>query len=69
MRWTSRFRTLGAVESASLRDTTVIDRALYGGRSETPAVPGNDPEAHIAEEIKRRQIALVLRYIAAVRAR
>lgn len=69
MRWTNRFRTLGEVESANLQDATVIDRAPYDCRPETPAAPGDHPEAHIPDEIKRRQIALAVRYVAAVRAR
>jgi hypothetical protein len=69
MRWTNRFRTLGEVESANVQDATVIDRTPYDGRPETPAAPGDHPEAHIADEIKRRQIALAVRYVAAVRAR
>lgn len=72
MSWTSRFRTSGEGEAANLRDETVIDRApvTYDvrQRAETPAASGH-PEGHIAEEIKRRQIALAVRYVVAVRAR
>jgi hypothetical protein len=69
MSWTSRFQTLGDVESTSLQAATVIDRATSDGRPETPAAPGGHPDAHVTEEIKRRQIALAVRYVAAVRAR
>jgi hypothetical protein len=47
----------------------MINRASHNGRSETPAAPSDYPEVHIAEEIKRRQITLAVRYVAAVRAR
>jgi len=73
MRWTSRFRTAGEGEAANLRNETVIDRAPapYDVRRspETPAAPAYHPQANIAEEIKRRQIALAVRYVVAVRAR
>jgi hypothetical protein len=73
MNWTRRFWTPGEAELANLRDETIIDRAPYDARKavpcpETPAALG-DREAHIPEEIKRRQIALAVRYVAAVRAR
>ena len=35
---------------------------------ENAAAPGDSPDPQIAEEIKRRQILLALRYVAAVRA-
>jgi hypothetical protein len=69
MRWTSRFRS----EAANLRDDPVFNRAPaptdVRRRPETPAAPDDHPQAHIAEEIKRRQIALAVRYVVAVRAR
>ena len=36
---------------------------------ENAAAPGNSPDPQIAEEIKRRQILLALRYVMSVRAR
>ena len=75
MVWTSRFRGSGKDEPADPRDETVIDDALYSARkairssSENAAVAGDNPDAQIAHEIKRRQISLVVRYVAAVRGR
>jgi hypothetical protein len=43
-------------------------KAIRSG-AETPATPVDAPDARVAEEIKRRQISLALRYVAAVRAR
>jgi hypothetical protein len=74
MNWTGRFRTSGKAKPADPWDETVIKGAPYdagkGIRSpETPAALSDHPEADIAEEIKRRQIALAVRYVAAVRGR
>ena len=44
------------------------DRAIRS-RAERPAIPVYVPNAHIVNEIKRRQILLAMRYVAAVRAR
>jgi hypothetical protein len=69
------FRASGAAEPADPADETVINGAPYdahiaiGSGAENPATPIDAPDARIAEEIKRRQIALALRYVAAVRAR
>jgi hypothetical protein len=56
-------------------DETVIngapydaDKAIRSG-AENPAIRVDAPDARVAEEIKRRQISLALRYVAAVRAR
>jgi hypothetical protein len=56
-------------------DETVINGAPYDAdkairsRAERPATPVYAPNAHIVDEIKRRQILLAMRYVAAVRAR
>ena len=56
-------------------DETVINRAPYDAdkairsRAERPATPVYAPNAHIVDEIKRRQILLAMRYVAAVRGR
>jgi len=56
-------------------DETVINGVPYDadkairGRAERPAIPVYVPNAHIVNEIKRRQILLAMRYVAAVRAR
>jgi hypothetical protein len=56
-------------------DETVIngvphdaEKAIRSG-AERPATPVYAPNAHIVDEIKRRQILLAMRYVAAVRAR
>ena len=74
MGWNSRFGASGEAERADPWDETVINGAPYDAHKvirsspENPAAPGDRPEA-VAEEIKRRQISLVVRYVAAVRAR
>jgi hypothetical protein len=56
-------------------DETVINGVPYDtdkairNRAERPAIPVYVPNAHIVNEIKRRQILLAMRYVAAVRAR
>ncbi len=42
--------------------------AIRSGTENAPA-PGGSPDPQIAEEIKRRQILLALRYVLAVRVR
>ena len=60
---------------ANSLDETVINGVPHdaekGIRSgaERPATPVYAPNAHIVDEIKRRQILLAMRYVAAVRAR
>ena len=72
MGWNSRFGASGEAESGDPVDETVINGAPYDAHKavrsspQSPAAPG---DAHIAEEIKRRQISLVVRYVAAVRTR
>jgi hypothetical protein len=74
MGWMNRFRGSGRAEPADPWNATVINGAPYAAykanrtSSEDPAAPDR-PDAHIAEEIKRRQIALAVRYVAALRAR
>ena len=72
--WMSRFRGTGKAEPADPSDETVINGAPYDARrairsnSHNPTGPGDRSEA-IAEEIKRRQISAVVRYVSALRAR
>jgi hypothetical protein len=75
MSWINAFRTSGEAEPADPAYETVIngagydaDKAIRSG-AETAATPVGAPDARVAEEIKRRQISLALRYVAAVRAR
>jgi hypothetical protein len=75
MGWLSRFGASEKVETADRWNRTVIDGARYDAHkgtrkgSESSPVPGDCGDPHIAEEIKRRQVSLALRYVAAVRAR
>ena len=63
------------VRRADPSDETIINGEPYDAHKairsspESPATPCDRPDAHIAQEIKRRQISLVVRYVAAVRAR
>lgn len=56
-------------------DEVAIDGVSYDAgegfrsRAERPATPVYAPNAHIVNEVKRRQILLAMRYVAAVRAR
>jgi len=71
--WMSRYRGSGAAEPADPADETVINGAPYDARKavrspQNPAGSGDRSEA-VAEEIKRRQLSAVVRYVAAMRAR
>jgi hypothetical protein len=61
--------------SGEASDETAINGVPYDAhkaipiRAEKPAAPRDGPDAQIAEEIKRRQIALAVSYVAKVRAR
>lgn len=74
MGWISRFRASEGAAPSNRRDETVINGVAYDAQKkirsslENLSVPGDRPEA-IAEEIKRRQISAIVRYVAAVRAR
>jgi len=75
MDWMNRFRASGKAEPADPADETVINGTPYDARKEmrngpqNTAPPGDPRDAGIAEEIKRRQVSAVVRYVAAVRAR
>jgi hypothetical protein len=75
MGWISRFRASGKRELADPWNETIINGAPYNAHKairsspENAAAPSDSPAAQIAEEIKRRQLSLVGRYVAAVRAR
>ena len=69
------FRAWGEAERAEPSDETVIngapydaDKAIRSG-AENTAAPVNRLDAQIAEEIRRRQVSLAVRYVAALRAR
>ena len=69
------FGASGEAEPADPSDETVINGAPYDGDqairsgAENPAAPVDRPDAQIAKEIKRRQVSLTVRYVAALRAR
>ncbi len=75
MGWINRFRASGEAEPGDPWDETVINGTPYnahkttGGTSENRAAAAGPGDAHSAEEIKRRQISLAVRYVTAVRAR
>jgi hypothetical protein len=75
MGWISRFHESRDTEPANPWDETVINNAPYDPykviRSgvEHRAAASAPQNANFAEEVKRRQISLVVRYIAAMRAR
>jgi hypothetical protein len=69
------FRASGEAERADPSDETVINGAPYDAHqairsgAENPAAPVDRPDAQIAEEIKRRQISLAVRYLTTLHAR
>lgn len=76
MNWISKSLGFGRGEAFNPAGETIINRApddasfaiqdgLIRGTPKIPTVPDD----HTAEEIKRRQVSLALRYIMAVRAR
>ena len=75
MSWMGRFRASGEAEPAAPRHEPAIHGAPYDTHnampngSENAAAPNESPGGEIAEEIKRRQVSLALRYVLAVRAR
>lgn len=75
MGWINTLGASGEAELADPWDETVINGAPYDSHkairsgAEKPAAAVDRQNAQIAEEIKRRQISLAVRYVAAVRAR
>ena len=69
------FRASGQGERADPSDATVINGAPYDAHqairsgAANPAAPVDRPHAQIAEEIKRRQISLAVRYLTTFHAR
>ena len=72
---TNTFRASGEAERPDPSDETVINGAPYYAHeairsgAENPAATVDRPDAPISEEIKRRQVSLAVRYVAALRAR
>jgi len=76
MRWPNRLRlrSAGKAKRADPRDETVIRGVPHDGRAaserlDSSAPHGDGADTQIAEEIKKRQIALAVRYVTRVRAR
>jgi hypothetical protein len=75
MGWLNSFRSSGAGEPADPWNETIIDGAPYDAHQAirrvavNPAARVDRPDAPIAEEIKRQQMSLAVRYVAALRAR
>ena len=70
MGWMNRLRPMGVAGQADPLDKTVINGEPYDpyrGAEKSAAAVG--PEAEIPEEVKRRQTALLVKYVRAVRAR
>jgi hypothetical protein len=66
MDWMSRFRASGKAEPADPADETVINGAPYDAQKEIR----NSPQASAAPgDAKDRQLAAVVRYVTALRAR
>jgi hypothetical protein len=69
------FRASGEAEQADPSDEAVINGAPYHAHqaarsgAENRAGPVDRRYAQIADEIKRRQVSLTVRYVAALRAR
>jgi hypothetical protein len=75
MGWINRFREATDAEPARPEDETIINEAPYArfnvvrSSAEKPTAAGAPQNADIADEVKRRQISLAVRYVATVRAR
>ena len=75
MSWIDTLLGPGEGAPADPCDETVINGAPYDARTAIPgeaakaAAPVDRLDAQIAEDIKRRQIALAVQYVAKVRAR
>jgi hypothetical protein len=73
MDWRKLFSPSDAAAAAHTSDVTITYGALYSGGGipgavETPATP-DGPDPRVSEEVKRRQVALLLRYVMAIRVR
>jgi hypothetical protein len=67
------FRASGEAERAASHETVINGaydaRQAIRSSAENLAASADRPDAPIAEEIKRRQVSLTVRYVAALRAR
>ena len=72
MGWLNLFSPTDAGAAADASDMTMINCAAHDGRGRGDVVmPGtlHRPDPPLSEETKRRQVALILRYVVALRAR
>jgi hypothetical protein len=70
MGWMNRMRLSGKAKRADPLDETVINGEPYDPyRVAQKSAAARLPEAEIPEEIRRRQSALLVNYVRAVRAR
>ena len=74
MGWISRFRGSRDTEPAKPWDETVINapcdpHKVIEGRIKHVVLAGAPQNENIAEQVKRRQVSLAVRYIAVVRVR
>jgi hypothetical protein len=74
MGWNNKFRRSAGAAPDRVRNETVTMRVSDGlkpirSSAQIPPASGDDPDKQIAEEIKRRQVSLAVRYITALRAR
>jgi len=72
MGWLNLFSPTDAGAAADASDVTIINAAVHDGRGRGEVVmPGtlHRPDPPLPEEIKRRQVALIVRYIVVIRAR
>ena len=70
MSWTKIFFASG--RSAPPRDEPVVSSVQHDVKDTIPSDEQNPfarPGAHIPDEVKRRQVALITRYVTTVRAR
>jgi hypothetical protein len=71
MRWFNLFSPYDAAVAADDHAMTTNSGAADEGRSRSDLALGigDRPDAPLSEEIKRRQVALILRYLVAIRVR
>jgi hypothetical protein len=73
MDWRKLFSRSDAAAAANASDVTNTNGALFGGGGipdvvGTPAAT-DGPDLRLSEEVKRRQVALLVRYVMAMRVR
>ena len=72
MNWPKMFSASGRSAPAAPRDETVVNGVRHDAGDATPSGEQNlfaRPDVHIADEVMRRQVALITHYVTTVRAR